>query len=179
MAVEKKYQPYIMVLSDVYIGMLGIRQDQKNYFNIPDMTAAEKALMEYQGSRKAHKRNIFSNRLDSDTPTRVKTIERVAVIDKKRSKLFNSKGGKPIKIPTELISIPAQTSTAENPPERIGSIRFTTIRFPGAASNAEISRWLALKLKAHTPTYFITPSGVTFPVSSVGTATPTGPTTPA
>jgi hypothetical protein len=175
----KSYIPYPMVLNGVFIGMLGIREDQQDYFNIPEPTAAEKALVNYQGSIKAHKRNIFSDRLDSTAPTRTKSIERVAVVDRVRRKLSNSKGGKPVKIPTELTSTPATTSTAESPTPRKASIRFTTIKFPAAASNSEISRWLNTKLASHKPSYFKTPAGASYPVTGAGAAPVTGtPTNP-
>lgn len=159
-----KHELYPMVLNGVFLGMLGLREDQIDYFNIPVATAAELALVNYEGSIKAHKRNIYSDRLDSTTPTRVKSIERVAVINRDRSKSVNSRGGKPIKIPTALTSTPAQTSTAQDAPPRLASIRYTIIKFPGSASNAEISRWLFAKCVAHKPSFFKTPAGASHPV---------------
>lgn len=154
-----------MVLGTTLIGMLGLREDQIEYFNIPDTTAAENDLVAYEGSIKAHKRNIFSDRLDNNTPSRTISVDRVAVVDRRRRKLSNARGGKAIKIPTELTSTPATTSTAANPTPRTPSIRYTTIKFPGAASNAEISRWLYLKMAAHKPKFFITPAGASFPIT--------------
>ena len=174
-----QYEPYAMVLNGVFLGMLGIRSDVKDYFGIPEMTPAEEALIHYQGSRKGYKRNIHSNGLDSLTPTRVKTIDRVAVVDRDRSKSVNSRGGKAIKIPTELTSTPATISTAADAPPRTPSIRFTTIKFPGAASNSEISRWLAVKLVTKKPTYFKTSAGQSHRVSAIGNAPVTPPPAPA
>lgn len=167
-----KYVPYPMVLGNVLIGMLGLREDQIDYFNIPKPTEAERGLVSYEGSIKAHRRNIFSDRLDSAAPTRSIPIDRVAVVDRRRRKLSNAKGGKPIKIPTELTSTPATTSTAANPTPRQPMIRYTTIKFPGAANNAEISRWLYLKMASHKPEFFITPAGASFPVTGEALVAP-------
>lgn len=160
------YQLYPMVLNNIYIGMLSLRSDQVDYFNIPDQSPAEKDIVQYIGSIKAHKRNIHSNRLDDTAPTRVKSIERVAAVARQRGKSALGRGGKPYKVPTELTSIPATTSTAQGAPARQPMIRFTTFRFPGAASNAEISLWLNTKLVAHKPTYFLTPAGKSYAISS-------------
>jgi len=170
-----KYIPYPMVLGTTLIGMLGLREDQIDYFNIPDTTTAENELVAYEGSIKAHRRNIHSDRLKDTAPSRTITVNRVAVVDRRRRKLSNARGGKPIKVPTELTSTPATSSTAANPTPRTPSIRFTTIKFPGSASNAEISRWLYLKMAAHKPKFFITPAGASFPITSAAlVAPPTG-----
>jgi len=166
-----QHQLYPMVLNGVLIGMLGLREDQIKYFNIPNPTPAEEALVHYNGSIKAHSRHIYSNRLDDTAPTRTKQISKVAVVPRDRSKSVNSRGGKAIKIPTQLTSTPEQNSTAANPTPRTPSIRFTTIKFPGAASNAEISRWLFTKCVGKKPTYFKTPAGASHPV--VGGTIPT------
>lgn len=168
-----QYILYPMVLSGIYIGTLGLREDQIDYFNIPDPTTAEADLMKYIGSIKAHKRNIHSNRLDDTAPTRIKNIDRVAAVSRERGKTINSRGGKAIKIPTELTSTPAQSSTAADAPPRVPTIRFTTIKFPGGASNAEISSWLFLKCVAHKPKYFKTPAGASHSVSGAPIPTPT------
>ena len=167
------HQLYPMVLSGIFIGMLGLREDQIDYFNIPDPTAAELALVKYTGSIKAHKRNIYSNRLDDAAPTRVKNIERVAVVARERGKAVNSRGGKAIKVPTELTSTPASTSTVEAAAPKPASIRFTTFKFPGAANNAEISSWLFNKLVSHKPKYFKTPAGASHSVSGTPIPAPT------
>lgn len=166
------HQLYPMVLSGIFIGMLGLREDQIDYFNIPDATAAELALVKYTGSIKAHKRNIYSNRLDDATPTRVKSIERVAAVARERGKSVNSRGGKAIKVPTELVSTPASTSTAVDAAPRIGSIRYTTFKFPGAASNAEISSWLFNKCVAKKPKFFKTAAGASHSVSGAAIPAP-------
>lgn len=170
-----QYKPYPMVLNNVFIGMLGIRTDQKDYFNIPDATATEQAFVSYIGSIKSHKRNIYSNRLNDTTATTVKSIAKVNNVSRRRKKLVNSRGGKPISIPTELTSTPAASTTGGTAGKP--SIRFTTIRFPGAASNAEISSWLNSKLASHKPTYFKTPAGAAYPIGSSAT-TPAAPSTP-
>lgn len=161
-----KYQSYPMVLNGIFIGMLGIREDQKDYFNIPDPTEEEKGLVSYLGTIAAHKRNIFSERLDDTAPTRQKTIDKKTNIERQRKKISNARGGKPIVIPTELTTTPAQTSTAQNPAPKRPSVRSTTIKFPANANNAEISRWLNTKLTAHKPTFFKTPSGANYPINA-------------
>lgn len=173
-----KYVPYPMVLNGVLIGMLGLREDQIDYFNIPQPTAEEMALVSYLGTTKEHRRNIHRERLDDATPTTSRTIAKRTNEQRERKKLVNSRGGKPIKIPTELTSTPVSTSTAQNPPPVRASIRQTTIRFPGAASNSEISRWLHLKLVSHKPKSFKTPAGADYPIvpGLAGAATTPAPT---
>lgn len=168
-AIPNKHIPYPMVLNGIFIGMIGIREDQKDYFGIPDPTPDEQGLMLYLGTVKAHKRNIFSEKLKDETPNRQKSIEKNNV-ERVRKKITNSRGGKPVKIPTELTSTPVQTSTDPHALPKRPSIRFTTIKFPGAASNAEISRWLNIKLVLHKPKYFKTPSGVDYPIIAGATS---------
>lgn len=173
------YEAYPMVLNGIFIGMISLRSDQKKYFDIAEPTADEQKLTAYLGDIKAHKRNIHTERLDSTTPTRQKAIDKKTNIERHRGKTVNSRGGKSIKVPTELVSVPAKTSTAVDAPDRVGSIRFTTMKFPGAASNAEISRWLHTKTgTTHRPKYFKTPAGRSFPVSAGLTAAVTAPETP-
>lgn len=171
------YEVYPMVLNNVFIGMIGLRSDQKRYFGIPEPTAAEEAKVHYQGEIAAHKRNIFSKRLDEETPTRQININKVTNIDRDRSKTVASRGGKPIKIPTQRTSTPAapETTDANNPPPaRTPSTRYTTIKFPQAASNGEISRWLHAKCVQKKPLIFKTPAGQTHRVSATGNAPVTG-----
>lgn len=171
-----------MVLGGVLIGMLGIREDQKDYFNIPDATTDELALVTYRGEVAGHRRNIHTNRLDDTTATRTRTIDRRVNISRNRKKVDLSKGGKPIKIPTELTSTPlgpasTTTTTTTSTTVRRPSVRHTTIRFPGNASNSQISRWLHTKLVSHKPSFFKTPAGVSYPIVAPAAATTT--TTPA
>ena len=164
-----------MVLGGVLIGMLGLREDQIDYFNIPPATADELALVNYRGEVAAHSRNIHSNRLDDTTATRTRAIGRRVNISRNRKKVDLSKGGKPIKIPTELNStplVPASTTATSSTTVRRPSVRHTTIRFPGNASNSQISRWLHTKLASHKPNFFKTPAGVSYPVVAPAATTP-------
>ena len=171
-----------MVLGGVLVGMLGIREDQKDYFNIPDATAAELELVSYRGEVAGHRRNIHSERLDNTTATRAISIGRRVNISRNRKKVDLARGGKPIRIPTELTSTPlgpATTTTTTSTTTRRPSVRYTTIRFPGSASNSEISRWLHTKLVSHKPSFFKTPAGASYPVVAPTATTPTPtPTTP-
>lgn len=173
---------YPMVLNGKYIGLIGLRSDQQKYFDIPDPTPAEKAFVNYKGEIKAHTRNRFPNRLDSatfvGTPTQV---GKKTGISRQRGKDVNSRGGKPIKIPTELRSVP-QTAPTSDPGATVvpgGSIRFTTIKFPGAANIGEISAWLNQKcVGSHKPTYFKSPAGRSYAVAALAAgAIVTGPDT--
>lgn len=171
------YEVYPMVLNNVFIGMIGLRSDQKRYYGIPEPTAQEEAKVHYQGEIAGHRRNIFSKRLDDQNPTRTIEIKKVTAIDRDRSKTVASRGGKPIKIPTQLQSTPAaipSTDANNPPPPRTPSTRYTTIKFPQAASNGEISRWLHAKCVEKKPLIFKTPAGQTHRVSATGNAPVTG-----
>lgn len=169
-----------MVLNGVFIGMIGIRSDQKNYFNIPDPTVAELTAAQYRTSGTNTTRNRYGERLDSTAPgTTSITVNRTSR-SKTRSKDHLMRGGKSIKIPTELTSTPVRAgSTDPNSTVVVRpNIRFTSIRFPGSADLAEISAWLHAKLTAHKPTYMKAPGGRSYPlVPFVGTATGTGTNT--
>lgn len=160
-------QTYPMVLNGVFIGMISIRSDQKDYFNIPDPTPAELALVKYRGEIKPHKRQIFSNRLGSPTATKTIDVEKVTGISRERGKTMKGRGGKPIKIPTELTSTPQSTPTTDPGATviRRAQVRYTTIRFPGDASMGEISAWLYAKLVGHKPKTFQSPAGKAYAVS--------------
>lgn len=160
------YFNYPMVLNGVYIGMIGLRTDQQNYFDIPPATQEELSLAERTTSGSNIQRNLFSNRLDSQTATRQVTVNRTART-KRRKKDHLSRGGRPIKIPTELTSTPP-TQVTTNPSNTVvprPSIRFTTIKFPGTADLAEISAWLYLKLVNHKPLYMKSPGGGAYPLA--------------
>lgn len=175
------YETYPMVLNSVFVGMLDLRTDQIKYFNIPKATEAELGLAKTTSSGSNYTKQVYSNRLDSATPTRQVTVDRTART-KSRRKAALGRGGKAIKIPTELRSSPPSGGST-NPGNTIikrETIRFTTIRFPGAADLAEISAWLHLKLVSHKPTYLKSPSGSTYPVGpfSSGNVATGGDTTP-
>lgn len=157
---------YPMVLNNVFVGLLDLRTDQIKYFNIPDATTAELALAQTTTSGSNYQRNLFSNRLDSATPTKQVSVDRTART-KTRRKTIIGRGGKAIKIPTELRSTPPSGGTT-NPGNTVikrESIRFTTIRFPGAADLSEISAWLYVKLTAHKPKFMKSPSGSAYPIA--------------
>lgn len=175
-----QYSPYPMVLNGVFLGMVDLRSDQKNYFNIPEPTEAEQAFVNYRGDIAAHTRKIFSNRLDSLTPTREVNVDKKTGISRKRRKFTKGRGGRPIKVPTELTSTPSSTPTTDPNATVIKrpSIRMTTIKFPSSASLAEISAWLNTKLVRHKPTYMQSPAGQAYPIGSLATGTvATGTTT--
>lgn len=162
---------YPMVLNGVFIGLINIRSDVKNYYNIPDPTAAELAFVNYRGEIAAHTRNIFSNRLDSTAPTKTIQVSKKTGISRSRGKTLKGRGGKPIKIPTELTTTPATAPTTDPGATviRRPQIRYTTLRFPGEASIGEISAWLHLKLTAKKPATFTSPGGKAYPVAPLAT----------
>jgi hypothetical protein len=169
-----------MVLNGVFLGMISIRSDQKNYFNIPDPTTAELAFVKYRGEIKGHSRKIFSSRLDSTTPTRTVQVTKKTGISRERGKSTNGRGGRAIKIPTELTSTPDSAPTTDPGSAVIkrAQVRYTTIRFPNNASIGEISAWLHAKLASHKPKIMKSPGGKTYAVSPlVAGATVTGANT--
>lgn len=160
------YETYPMVLNNVFVGMVALRTDQIKYFGIPDATTAELTLAQTTSSGSNYQRNLHSNRLDSATPTKQVTVDRTART-KTRRKTILGRGGKAITIPTELRSTPPSNKTT-NPGNTIvkrETIRFTTIRFPGAADLSEISAWLHIKLVSHKPKYMKSPAGCAYPIT--------------
>ncbi len=172
---------YPMVLNSVFVGMLDLRTDQIKYFNIPDATTAELALAQTTTSGSNYTKNVYSNRLDSTTPTRQVQVDRTQRT-KTRRKTMLGRGGKAISIPTELKTSPPAGGTT-NPGNTIikrETIRFTTIRFPGAADLSEISAWLHVKLVAHKPKFMKSPAGSAYPIAPfpTGNVATGGNTTP-
>lgn len=170
-----------MVLNNIYVGIVDLRTDQINYFNIPDATPAELALATFTTDGGNYTRNLHSNRLDSATPTRQVTVDRTART-KTRSKFTLGRGGKAIKVPTELLSTPPSAGST-NPGSTIikrPTVRFTTIKFPGSADLAEISAWLYIKLVAHKPKYMKSPGGRSYPIAPfpIGNVATGGDATP-
>lgn len=172
------YSPYPMVLNGVFLGMVDLRSDQINYFDIPAASAAEQAFTSYLGEIKAHTRKVYSTRLDSATSTREINVDKKINIPRKRRKNIKGRGGRPIKVPTEL------TSTPSTPPSTTGggtirrpSVRMTTIKFPSGASLSEISAWLHLKLVSKKPTYMQSPSGQAYPIGPMPTGAQATPQT--
>lgn len=161
---------YPMVLNGVFIGIISLRSDQVAYFNIPDATPAEKAFMKYAGKIEAHSRKIRSNRLDSGNSTRTITVDKKTGISRERGKIIRGRGGRPFKIPTELVNTPAPSSSTAPGGQIIkpSTPVYTIIRFPGAASIGEVSAWLDLKLVAKKPKSFQSPSGKAYSVSPLG-----------
>lgn len=160
------YVNYPMVLNNVFIGMLGLRTDQIDYFNIPPATAAELALAKTVSSGSNYQRNLHSNRLDSVTPTRQVTVDRTRR-SKDRGKDHLMRGGKRIIVPTELRSTPPSAGSTDPGATiiRRETVRTTTIKFPGDADISEISAWLHLKLVAHKPRTMKSPGGRAYAVA--------------
>lgn len=162
------YKPVPMILNGTFLALLHIREDQIDYFNITiDPTPASTPR-----TRKSHNRIQRSTRLD-DTTGQTTTTVSVGNYNYVPKKLAIGKGGKAITIPTELISIPPSQISRPNPQ---GTVRKTVIRFPGKASNSQISAWIFAKFTSHKPTFFYTPSGVMYPV--VGGVVPAPSPTP-
>lgn len=158
---------YPMVLNGVFLGMVSIRSDQKNYFDIPDATPAEEAFSKYRGEIAAHSRKIYSNRLDSTAPTTTVQVSKKTGISRERGKTISGRGGRAIKIPTELTSTPNSTPTTDpgGTVAKRAQVRYTTIRFPNSASIGEISAWLHAKLVNHKPKIMKVSGGKTYSVS--------------
>lgn len=160
------YSPYPMVLNNVFLGMVDIRSDQANYFDIPDATPAEKAFEKYLGETAAHRRKIYRRRLEDANTTVEINVTKKNNVQRTRKKVMKGRGGRPIKVPTELTSTPS-SSPSTNPGGtviRAPQIRFTTFKFPGSASLSEISAWLHLKLVNHKPKYMLSPAGQAYPI---------------
>lgn len=160
------YSQYPMVLNGVFIGMVGIRSDQKKYFDIPEPTTAELTAAKYTTSGTDYQRKRYSNRLDSTTAAATNITVKRTSRAKTRAKDHIMRGGRAIKIPTELRSTPPTTASTDPNTTviRRESIRFTTIRFPGTADLAEISAWLHAKLVTKKPSYMKAPGGRTYPL---------------
>lgn len=175
------YSSYPMVLNNVYIGMISIRSDQKNYFDIPDPTTAELTAAQYSTSGTDIQRKRYSQRLDSTTAGGTNVQVKRTSRTRTRSKDHLMRGGKSIKIPTELRSTPPNAASTDPNATVVSreNIRFTSIRFPGSADLAEISAWLHLKLVTKKPSYMKAPGGRSYPlVPFVGQVTGQEATTP-
>lgn len=173
------YINYPMVLNNVYVGMVGLRTDQKTYFSVPDATEAELALAKYRTSGTDYERNYFPDRLDSLTPSATTITVKRTSKTKDRAKDHIARGGRRISIPTELKSTPPTTAFT-NPSDSLiarPNIRYTIIRFPGAADISEISAWLYLKLVSKKPKYMKIPGGRTYLIAPFGSGTVTGTNT--
>lgn len=171
------YGQFPMVLNNVYIGMLAIRTDQQKYFDIPNPTEAELTAAQYKTSGTDITRQRYPNRLESAAASGPSITVKRKARTKNHSKDHLMRGGRAIKIPTELRSKPVRAATTDGsaPPPSRENIRFTTIKFPGNADLAEISAWLHAKLVAKKPTYFKAPGGRAYPLAPfVGTVTGDG-----
>lgn len=160
---------YPMVLNNVFLGMISIRSDQQDYFNIPAPSTTELSVVKYRGEIAAHTRAVFSKGLDASAiePTRQVNITKKTGISREHGKNAKARGGRPFKIPTQLTSTPqtAATTDAGAAIVRLPQIRHTIIRFPGEASIGEVSAWLHLKCVAKKPVSFQSPGGKTYSVS--------------
>jgi len=155
-----------MVLNGVFIGLISLRSDQADYFGIPDATPAELAFVKYTGEIAAHTRKIRTKKLEANSPVINVTVAKKTGVGRERGKIVKGRGGKPFKIPTELVNTPAPkpSTTGGTRPARSTPV-YTTIRFPGSASIPEVSAWLHAKLLTKKPKSFQSPSGKTYSVS--------------
>ncbi|MGL4620702.1 hypothetical protein [Chroococcidiopsis sp.] len=161
------YKDVPMIINGVMVALLHIRQDQIKYFNItvdPIPPATPR-------TRKSHSRIKRSTRLDDTAGTTTTTV-RSSNYDYSPSKRTLGRGGKAIKVPTELTSTPPSQAGQANPQT---STRMTVIRFPNKVTNSQISSWINTKFTSHKPTRFFTPSGVPYPVRA-GVAPAPSPT---
>lgn len=171
-----QYQNYPMVLNNVYLGMIGLRTDQMNYFDIPKASDAEWKAAQYKTSGTDIFRSRFPNQLDSTaksgTDIKVKRTART----KNHSKDNLMRGGRKVIIPTEMRSVPptANSTDPNNTTIKKGNIRTTVIKFPGAADMAEISAWVHLKLVSKKPKYIKLPGGRNYPVVAFTSGQVTG-----
>lgn len=157
------YQTIPMFLDNVFLGLIGIRDDQLDYFGIVEATEVPSIT----GGRKQHQRNIFSERLDDGTTvTRTVRVNRSNKPRNREKRRINA--GKKIKLPTELTSTPSVAAGTTAKP----TIRNTIINFPGNASNYEIARWLNTKIVSHKPKFFYTPSGARQPINVAAAPAP-------
>lgn len=132
--------------------IINIRSDVATYFGITASTTASDAVVTRR--RKAHTRNRFDGLTDTTaTSTNVSASEWKAI-----RKTADVGSGKLIRIPTKLTS---GTGDKQN-------IRYTSIRVPGNANIASVSKFLYDKCDAaKRPDFFITQAGAKYPVVNV------------
>jgi hypothetical protein len=128
-------------------GAVNVRSDIIGYFNVPTAATSLTPVLKTRAAYTYSKKNGLGDA--TGTP---KTVEKSEWYDLPTAPRRGT--GKSIRIPTEL-----KTDK--------GTLRFITLRFPSGATNLAISNWIAEYFKAHTPSYFITPSGTRYPVSDV------------
>ncbi|NJN13603.1 MAG: hypothetical protein HC836_24760 [Richelia sp. RM2_1_2] len=160
------YTPVEMDIGSSRTVIINVRSDVATYFGITASTTASEAVVTRR--RKAHSRNRFDGLTDTTaTSTNVSASEWKAI-----KKTADIGSGKLIRIPTKLTS---GTGDKQN-------IRYTSIRVPGNANIASVSKFLYDKCDAaKRPSFFITQAGARYPVVNVtGDVNPgdTEPTTP-
>lgn len=140
-----KYVPVTIDLGSNRKGVVQVRSDVAKYFGFT--TQAENGEKTVTRRRKAHKRKVY-NGVDDTTATTVNvgasTWEAIPSATKSGS-------GIAVRVPTKL-----KTDS--------GTIRETTIRFPGNAIVSAISNFLAGADTTKRPDYFIMPTGRKYPV---------------
>lgn len=141
------YSPVPIDLGSKNTGAVNVRSDIISYFNVPAAATTAAPIL------KTRARYTYMKKNGLNDPTGVeKTVEKaewyaLPTVPRRGT-------GQSIKIPTELKNAK-------------GNIRYVTLRFPGGATMLAISNWIAEYFRAHTPTYFISPSGTRHPVTDV------------
>lgn len=132
----------------------------KDYFNITASAATtSQATLR---KRKAHTRRVF-NRDTLDVTVKSQAGVRDAEWYDTKNQRGRRGSGKLIKIPTELPYNAAAPSSG---------FRLVSTRVPATATNYVIANWINTKFTAHKPSYFLTPSGVKYPVNVPAQADP-------
>lgn len=123
-----------------------LKEEVIEYFGLTvDTTEPEAPLRR----RKAHTRSLYDGlSATARTSTNVAASE---WYDVKAASAFGS--GKPIKVPTKLLSGPDGRET----------IRHVIIRVPADATNFAVATWIDKKFTKNKPGYFYTPNGRRYP----------------
>lgn len=146
-----------MVVDSVVVGLITMRQDMVDRFDIP----SEVVSFELPGinrKRKAHERRVYLNANDA-TPQPINSkVKDVIFVYRPEKNRINS--GKKIKLDTGLRSKPPSLTGAAADDPNAGSVRYATANFPHGASNYQIARWLTINIPENRrPNHFVTPSG--------------------
>jgi hypothetical protein len=130
-----------------------------DYFGVAPAPAAAESERK---TKEAYTRTIRSR--DDLTSTVVKTVT------VPRSEYYSSGtvrggrgSGKLIKLPTEVLMQPGKVDSP---------FRIVSMRIPQVASNFVISQWINTKFTKHKPSYYISSSGVMYPVNVATQADP-------
>lgn len=143
------YIPVEMDIGSNRTVILNIRSDVATYFGITASTTASEAVVTRR--RKAHTRKIYDGLSDASATTVNVDVSTWLTV----KKAADVGSGKLIRIPTKLTN-------------GSGGVRFTSIRVPGNANIASISKFLYSKSDAaKRPAFFLTESGAKYPVVNV------------